>query len=163
VADTGLEVTVKYVIQVKETQPQDVLCIRANVTMETIAQTIGACYGEMMAYVQEIGSQIVGPPFIVYPDMVDEAKPFDIEPCFPVPPGLAPRGRIEVRRLSGGTVATTMHTGPYDGLVDAYAALQAWVEANGRAVVGPPREVYFNGPQDATPDQYLTEVAWPIG
>ena len=33
--------------------------------------------------------------------------------------------------LPGGFVATTTHTGPYDNLGEAHAAIQQWIEAEG--------------------------------
>jgi DNA-binding transcriptional MerR regulator len=127
-----------------------------------IGQTIGECFGELMSYVQEQGLQMTGPPFIVYPDKIHEEAEGTIECCFPVAEGAQPRGRVELRRLSGGEVAWTHHVGPYDKVGAAYAALDAWVAENGRQVVGPPREVYLNDPGSTPAEELLTEVVWPL-
>jgi effector-binding domain-containing protein len=153
---------VSYEVEVREEVPRDVLCIAARTTLMDIGGTLGECFGEIGAYAAERGYQFVGPPFVAYPDRLDQGIEGTVEVCFPVAPGAEPRGRVELRRVSGGPVAWTMHRGPYDQVGAAYAALQAWVAQNGRQMAGPPRETYLNDPGETPPDELLTEVAFPL-
>ena len=64
--------------------------------------------------------------------------------------------------MPGGPAATTIHTGPYDKLSDAYAAIEQWMEAEGLAAAGAPWESYVNDPADyPDPKDWKTEVFWP--
>jgi effector-binding domain-containing protein len=90
------------------------------------------------------------------------AEEFDVVICMPVAPGATAGPGVDIEEVPGGTVACTMHKGPYSGVGEAYGALQAWMAANGKRPGGPPREVYLNEP-GAVPDaELLTEVDWPI-
>ncbi len=74
----------------------------------------------------------------------------------PVPEG----GRVKVYTLPGGSVASTIHKGPYDQLGQAYAALMAWLGPSGYQPVGPSRELYLH--MGETPDANVTEVQIPV-
>jgi AraC family transcriptional regulator len=65
--------------------------------------------------------------------------------------------------LPGGLVATTIHAGSYDGLHQAYAAIESWMNANGFKGAGDPWEAYITDPGDyPNPEDWRTEVFWPV-
>ena len=64
---------------------------------------------------------------------------------------------IDLREISGGTVAATVHRGPYDEIGPAYHTLAGWLQENDRVVTGLPCEMYLNDPQTVPPDDLLTE------
>ena len=55
-------------------------------------------------------------------------------------------GEMGSSELPGGEIAVTLHHGSYDGLSQTYAALQAWIVEQGRAIGGPPWESYIDDP-----------------
>jgi len=67
-----------------------------------------------------------------------------------------------VKHVGTHLVAATMHKGPYDEVSDTYLALAAWVEDNGYRMAGPPEESYLSNPKDTAPEDYLTEIRFPI-
>jgi effector-binding domain-containing protein len=70
---------------------------------------------------------------------------------------------IGSRMLPAATVARTLHIGPYQGLVAAYAAITDWIRDSDWHAAGPVQERYINGPGSTTPtDDYRTEVEIPI-
>jgi effector-binding domain-containing protein len=44
----------------------------------------------------------------------------------------------------------------------AYVAVEEWAIANGHAIAGPPREVYYTDFHGAKPDEDVIDIAWPI-
>ena len=59
--------------------------------------------------------------------------------------------------------ATVVHAGPYDQLPDAYAAIEAWMDSNGRAARSAPWELYVTDPAEhPDPKDWRTEVYWPL-
>lgn len=57
----------------------------------------------------------------------------------------------------------TTHTGPYDKLTKAHAAIQMWIAEQGRVPAGAPWESYVTDPADyPDPADWKTEIFWPI-
>ena len=65
--------------------------------------------------------------------------------------------------LPGGPVATVTHSGPYEKLAEAHAAVQQWIEAQGLLAAGPPWETYTTDPADyPDPQDWKTDIFWPL-
>ena len=57
----------------------------------------------------------------------------------------------------------TTHTGPYDKLTEAHAAIQVWIEDQGLVTAGAPWESYVTDPADYhDPADWKTEIFWPV-
>ncbi len=69
---------------------------------------------------------------------------------------------LGVRYVPPATVASLMYKGPYEGMGPAYEHLASWISQQGYAVAGPSREVYFSDPETTAPEDYLTEVQFPV-
>lgn len=67
-----------------------------------------------------------------------------------------------VKHLPARTAASAMHRGPYDSIKPTYDALTTWIAEQGYAIAGPPVEIYYSDPADTPPDEYLTEVRFPV-
>ena len=72
-------------------------------------------------------------------------------------------GDVLAEILPGGLAAVTIHSGPYDKLQAAYAALEEWIAVNGFHPADAPWEAYLNDPADhPNPQDWKTEVCWPL-
>jgi len=90
-----------------------------------------------------------GPPFALFHGPVNETDDGPVEVCVPTASG--------DKRLAGGEVAYTVASGPtcaFPEIIGAYDAVAGWAKANGRDLVGPPREIYT--------ERYRWEIAWLI-
>ncbi len=58
--------------------------------------------------------------------------------------------------------ACAMHRGPYETIDRTYAELAGWIAQHGYVVCGPPAEVYLSDPADTEPEDYLTQVRFPV-
>ncbi len=147
-----------YSITKQELAPQPVLIIRRRVKRSEIAAAIGEALPHIFLYAQQNGIALAGLPFTRYVEMGPGLV--TMEPGMRVS-GSAGSGQGEVvgDTLPGGPVATTTHTGPYDKLPDAYAAIEQWIEAQGLAAAGAPWESYVTDPTDyPDPKDWKTEV-----
>ena len=55
-------------------------------------------------------------------------------------------------------MAKIIHKGPYEECVPTYEKLFSWIAGQGKRVVGPIREVYFNDPREVPPEEILTKI-----
>ena len=70
---------------------------------------------------------------------------------------------VKFRTLPAVTVASCIFRGPYSGIGEVYAALAAWIEANGYEYDGPMFNIYHVSPHETSdPSEFVTEVCYPV-
>lgn len=149
-----------YDVQVKEVPDELVASIRSHVSMASIGDEVGRDF-RRLAEVVGPGGFGEGPPGLITYE-IDPSAGADIEVFMPIRERFDPPTGIEVKTLSGGSIATAVHRGPYDEVGSAYEAITAWVPEHDGDFVGPPRERYLNDPTEPGQVDALTEVQFPI-
>ena len=148
---------------IKETEPMTVAVLAMRGPYDQIPEGYGRLYG----WIAQHGLEPVGMPQAVYltaPDQVPESDAL-WELWAPVAGEAeiaADEEGVGTRRLPAMTVASTMHKGPYETIAPTYTALASWVSERGYAMAGPPREVYYSDPDVVQPQDYLTEIVFPV-
>jgi effector-binding domain-containing protein len=137
-----------YDIEVKDLEPQPVAVVRGHVAPEDIESFLGGVFEEVATTAGQQGLEVVGPPFGRW---TPRDGGFDATAGFPLTGRVEARGRVEPDELPGGTVARTLHSGPYDAVGAAYAATFEWLAGHGLEVTGEPWESYLDGPDVAQP------------
>jgi AraC family transcriptional regulator len=153
-----------YSITKKEIPAQPVLVVRRRIKPTEVAATLGDVLGHVFQYAQQNGIAMAGQPFTRYLEWGPGL--WTIEAGLPVTANTretTSEANVRPDALPGGWVATATHTGPYDKLGEAHAAIQQWIEAEGLSSAGAPWEVYTTDPADfPDPKDWKTEVFWPI-
>jgi len=151
-----------YEVAVTETEPQSVAAVKVHTNLREIKTHIERGFGALMQGLQQARATPTGAPLIVYHQVIDETTSGDLEVCVPVGPDFAGEGEVKGRALEGGTMATTVHRGPYEQISPAYHTITSWISEHGYEIVGPPREIYLNDPRTVAPDELLTRVEFPV-
>jgi len=151
-----------YEVEVIETEPQTVAAVKVHTSLKKIGDDIGAGFGAVVQAMGASGLEPAGAPLIVYHDVIDEETDGDVEICVPVTSAMPAAGEVYTRELEGGTMASTMHHGPYSEIAPAYHTVTGWISEHGHEITGPPREVYLNDPQTVPEEELLTRVDFPI-
>ncbi|MGV3636274.1 MAG: GyrI-like domain-containing protein [Flavobacteriales bacterium] len=119
--------------------------------------------------IQEIISVITGQRITITGPMFSyhhrrPSDTFDFEIGFPVSKAIKPEGRVISSKLPAVKVVRSVYQGPYEGLAQAWPALQQWVRANGHGETGKFWESYLNNPDEVKdPKEYRTELNWIVG
>jgi AraC family transcriptional regulator len=142
-------------------QPEPVATITVTINVTEISDSLAEIFPEVYGFVQAKGGEIAGPPFARYHRMEADGT-VEMEAGFPLKAPVGTGGRIDAGELPGGECATTTHVGPYSGLPDAYAAVDAWLESSGRKEASGPWESYVDDPAEVDPENLRTEVYWPL-
>jgi len=109
---------------------------------------------------KRFGRYICGKAFLLHYDAEYREDDADFEACLPIRKG-EPADGISVRTLPGGKCVSLVHAGPYQELGRSYAKIFKHINANGRQIEMPTREVYLKGPGmifKGNPKKYLTEI-----
>jgi effector-binding domain-containing protein len=143
-------------VELRTLPPQPVAVVRADVALEDLPAFLGGAFEEVATTLGRQGLAPAGPPFGRYLPRSDGS--FEVEAGFPVERPVTGTGRVKPAELPGGTVATTLYQGPYDGVSEAYATATEWVGAHGYRPIGQPWECYLDEPDVPQP---RTEVFVP--
>ena len=150
-----------YEIVLKEIEPQAMVSIRTSCKVGEIGPVLAEILPEVFYYLDKRGVRPCGPPFTRY-HSYDGTK-CEIEAGMPVAEPQPGEGRITAGELPGGTVAATVHVGPYEELPGAHDALDAWLKENGKKSRGPQWESYITDPgKEPDPHKRQTELLWPV-
>ena len=157
-----------YTVSRKELATQPVLVVRRRVRRAEIAATVAAALPKVFLHAQQRGIAIAGYPITRYLETSVGLVTLETGMRVTAHSGewTADEGEGDVLAdaLPGGPAAVTIHSGPYDQLQAAYAALEEWIAANGFHAAGAPWEAYLNDPADhPNPQDWKTEVCWPVG
>ena len=147
-------------VTIKETPDMIVAGIRRVVP--TYAD-VGVLFKELEAFFMEHKALVAGPCLSRCFDEEYRERDVDLEALVPLKEMVPESGDIKVYRLPGETVASAIHTGPYEKLFSAYQSMLGWMEDNDWQFIPPNREIYivsFDQTQDT--EKFVTELQIPI-
>ncbi|MEM7019567.1 MAG: MerR family transcriptional regulator [Pseudomonadota bacterium] len=155
-----------YDIHITEESPRFVVAVKIHTGITRIANDIAAGFSTLVLGLEHAEVKASEPPMLLYHSVIDVESDGDIEICVPVERDFANRmadTKVYCRILEGGSMASTLHHGPYPEITPAYHNLTRWISENNYEITGPVREIYLNDPQTVTPESLLTQVEFPIG
>jgi effector-binding domain-containing protein len=153
-----------------ERAEQPYVAIKAKVTMQEIGKAADQLAPQLFGWLGAHRIPPAGAPFFKY-NVIDMARQLEIEWGVPVTIPIQADDRVLAGTLPAGRYSTLIHRGPYDGLVDANAALLKWVADSGLAVdvtrtpagdkFGCRLEIYLTDPRTEPDSQkWETEVGF---
>jgi effector-binding domain-containing protein len=104
--------------------------IRVAVTMAGFPAAADSTFPALFGWLAAQGLAPAGPPFIRY-HVIDMAAELQVEFGAPVRAPIEADGRIQPGTVPAGDYLVLRHTGPYDQLIGANAALQAYAKQHG--------------------------------
>ncbi len=135
--------------------------VRVRTTMERIPDDLGRIYQQVFSCLNESGAAPGGAPFARYHEMTE--TDIDMEAGVPVSPDVTGNEDVSASELPGGPVAVVWYEGPYgEEMGAAYAAIEQWMSEHQRTPAGGPWEVYWTDPDETSPEDYRTEIIWPL-
>ena len=69
---------------------------------------------------------------------------------------------IEVREIPAGRAAAAEHIGPFQELGRTFAIVGTWAAAHSGVLIGPPRVLYADDPENTPPEELHSYVAIPV-
>ena len=150
-----------------KTIEETVFCYATQQTDQAeIAKTLEEIFMPLFQHCIEKGLPLAGPPSTRYPSFGPGL--LTLEAGMPLSGTLeelasADTGDYKLGVLQADLAVSTIHTGRYEELGEAYAALQRWMQANNKESAGAPWETYLTDPGEVpNPEEWRTEVIHPI-
>jgi effector-binding domain-containing protein len=148
-----------YDVEIVRTRPRHVAVIRFEATAETMSNLVGPAFGAVAADLEQRHIPASGPAVAHY-DM--EPEGFAVAAGLVVDDPVPGDGIVEPMDLPAVEVATTLHVGPYEKLVEAYAAIERTVGSVGRRLDEHHMwEEYLDGPEVPL-ERHRTVISWPL-
>jgi AraC family transcriptional regulator len=147
-------------IELRVLRPHHTATVRETVGRDDLPAAIGRIFQAVTQVTRHQRVEHDGSPFARYHSISDLV---DLEAGIAVKSPIQPEGPVKPSELPGGPAAIAVHAGPYEGLPETYAAIEAWLSNTGRAASGGPWEIYLTDPSEE-PDaaKWLTEVIYPL-
>lgn len=151
-------------VELKTIEPTTVAFVSMHGAYSQVPQAMGQLYG----WVAQHGLAPVGMPSAVYltdPAQGEATAQWEVRTALAGEPAACaadPSG-CGIKTVPSQLVASTMYRGPYEQIALTYGEMAAWIAANSYGIAGPPEELYYSDPADTAPQDYLTEIRFPIG
>ena len=143
------------------TQEQNTLAVsRYCKSPEQFPAFIGESFGQLGKYLSELDELMTDFPYVAFDHEPDGG--FTVEAGFTVSRPLPGKEGIKSGAITGGKAVMCLYQGPYEDMEPLYKELQAWCDARGLRQKGRMYEVYYNGPGEVQPEQFLTRVLVPV-
>jgi DNA-binding transcriptional MerR regulator len=153
-----------YEIKTRDVAEQTVLTEQSYVTAAGLRDWIIESGLRQIAAAATIGGQ-TGCRTVIYHGEVDEDSDGPVEQILPISPDRVAAATLPTRTEPAhreAYVTVTRAQIRYPDIMSAYDAVENWIAANGRTLVGPPREIYFADPSAGPGDEPVADVAFPI-
>lgn len=154
-------VLMEYTIRIKDVSPQQLVLARRKCSWAEWGAAIESLLRDVWARLNQLDSVTVGPAMARIHEL--DGTMLEVEAGFPVAEPLTATEGVEIGELPPGRAATTLHTGPYERLSEAAAALDEWVAREGLRVAAAPWFVFWVDPDQVdSPVDLRTELVLPI-
>ena len=119
-------------------------------------------FGQLGGYAAQkgIAGNMVG---IYYDDPnVIRAESLRSEIGFVIPDGFMPDSGYGIQTIPSRKVVYAILKGPYDKIASEYDYIKVWIAKKGYKMNGAVTEIYLEGGPNIPPEQYVTEVQFPV-
>lgn len=148
----------------RQVPEQKVVSIRGHAAAADLPTFIPQACEELFGLLWSNGLPLTGPPFVAFYSLVSEDSDGAVEVCAPTDGSVEPQGRIGVR-LEPAHAEIYVPLAPagttYPSVLVAHDAAAGWLNRNGLLLSGPAREISYRSYADASPDDLITDVAYP--
>ena len=121
-------------------------------------------FTELMNYITKNNIFIVEYPYCTFFNNTLNVAPEELhyEIGIPIIGDISGKGTIQIKKIPGKRVVSTIHNGSYKQMNYVYHALMKYAVKNGHLISGPVTEIYINGTPEASKNEVSVEVRFPI-
>jgi effector-binding domain-containing protein len=155
----------EYDVILKKVEPMKVAVVHDTIpNPEQVSVTFNRLFDEVIGHVERQGGVMSGPALdLWYDGMSEDSVDMKVAAALPIGNDISESERVKVEHLPGvEQMAGTVHRGSFATVGQAYGALIQWIQENGYRIAGPSRELYLQFDRTGDPNQYITEIQFPV-
>ena len=152
-------------VQTREIPEQTVLTEQRHITQPELAGWLTPTIGRLVGVAFERYGGVVDPVFVAYHGEVNHDSDGPVEICVPIRADASAANGEAIRSEPAhreAYVRVTRAQFEFPQILSAYDAVAQWISANGHAIAGSPREVYFTDFMAAQPTDEVADIAFPM-
>jgi DNA-binding transcriptional MerR regulator len=143
-------------VEFRHAQPTTAVAMTERVAWDDVEPWLGDAFARLHEHLESAGIDASGPDGALYTSEFFDAHQGAVTAFVPLPDAVPLLG-IEAQVLPAVPYAVVVHTGPFDEIDQAYAALGTYIAERMIGAEGPVRENYLPADEDER-----TEVCWPV-
>jgi DNA-binding transcriptional MerR regulator len=157
----------EYDIVMKRVEPVRGAMLRDTVGKEVVEAGSYMHFDELAAYLRSHGltkANVTGPPIdILYEAPDNTQEDLRVAVFIPIDRDVPGTERIRMEELPEvEQMVSVVHHGPFATIGAAHVAALKWIEQNGYNVKGPNRGLYLQYERGGDPNDYVTEIQFPV-
>jgi effector-binding domain-containing protein len=136
----------------------------ASISHTGPVEEMGEIIGELAGWIIQKGLKITQPPFVVYYTSPMEVPPerMQYEVGIPFQGNTNGDERVKIKIMPKHKILSAIHKGSYAEIGSVYAEMMQYLIESGYEMIGAPREVYINFPDEVPDNELLTEITFPV-
>jgi DNA-binding transcriptional MerR regulator len=156
-----------FAVSTREVPAQAVVSMTRAVTVKDLVPFLMEAHDRLSERLTAAGAQPDQPWFVIYHGEVNEDSDGPVEVCLPYRGSSQPTAddevgvRIEPAHREAFTTISRAQT-QFPEILDAYAAVEHWIDESGATPAAPPREVYFVDQTQIQPEDPFCDISFPI-
>ncbi len=131
---------------------------------DEIGAALGAAYGRVAMFISANRLQMDGQPIAINNYWDERGFGFDAGiPVSGTPSrGVGPDSPVRMGETYGGRVVRAVHVGPYTGLEETYAVVEAFIVAHKLEANGRSWDAFVSDPGNTPEEELTTEIYYPV-
>jgi len=149
-------------IEITEMKPELSLVYKEHTTNAKSDKVIEKGLNMVLAYLEELGIEPSGTPYVAYLNCTKDWSKFDLEVGFPVAEAVAEKDGMFMSKTHDGKAVVATHKGSHRSLNTTYGKMFKFMDEQSLAFTGTFYDCYLNDPATTPSKELLTKVIVPV-
>ena len=149
-------------IEIMEMKSELALVYKEHTTNAKSDKVIEKGLSMVSAYLEELGIEPSGAPYVAYLNCADDWSKFDVEAGFPIAEAVAEKGGMFMSKTYEGRAVVATHKGSHRSLNTTYGKMFEFMDEQSLKFTGTFYDCYLTDPDTTPTKEMLTKVIVPV-
>jgi len=149
-------------IEIVELKPELALVYKEHTTNAKSDKVIEKGINRVSAYLEELGIEPSGTPFVAYLNCAKDWSNYDVEVGFPIAEAVAEKDGMFMSKTHEGKAVVATHKGSHRSLNTTYGKMFEFMDKQSLAFTGTFYDCYLTDPAETPTKEMQTKVVVPV-